>query len=77
MTDGTLVTTQQRAVIRFERHLPHPPETVFSALVDPAELAAWFPCTIDGDWREGSPLRFVVEQWPDEDARSGGNGKVA
>ena len=33
----------EEEVRRFERHLPHPPETVWEALTEPAELAAWFP----------------------------------
>ena len=38
--------------------LPHPPEKVWRALTEEAHLAAWFPTTIEGDFRAGAPLRF-------------------
>jgi uncharacterized protein YndB with AHSA1/START domain len=39
--DGTLVVTEDIAVIAFERRLGHPIEAVWAALTDPDELAAW------------------------------------
>jgi uncharacterized protein YndB with AHSA1/START domain len=44
--------------LRFERTLPHPPETVWRALTEPEQLAKWFPTTIDGERTPGAPLRF-------------------
>ena len=34
---------RRQAVLRFERRLAHPPEKVFRAISDPAELRHWFP----------------------------------
>ena len=45
------------------RHLPHPPERVFRALTEPAELGGWFPARVEGELREGASLVF------DEDGR--------
>jgi uncharacterized protein YndB with AHSA1/START domain len=39
--DGTLVVSGEIAVIAFERRLRHSIETVWAALTDPEELAAW------------------------------------
>ena len=51
MTDG-------RPTLRLERRLAHPVAAVWSALTEPAELARWFPSTIDGELREGARLSF-------------------
>lgn len=45
-------------VHKFERKLAHPPERVFRALTDEAELAEWFPAAVDGDLRDGARLEF-------------------
>jgi uncharacterized protein YndB with AHSA1/START domain len=39
--DGTIVVAREIAVIGFERRLRHPVETVWAALTDPDQLAAW------------------------------------
>lgn len=40
--EGTVSTTVEgRAVLRFERHLSHPPERVWAAVTQPAEMEAW------------------------------------
>ena len=57
--EGTLLTVEGRAVLRFERKLAHPPEKVWRAITEPDELAHWFPATIEGERRRGAPLRFV------------------
>lgn len=59
MDDGILEQTDRGWRLRFERHLPHPPEKVWRALTEPQHLAAWFPTTIEGDRRAGAPLRFA------------------
>jgi uncharacterized protein YndB with AHSA1/START domain len=56
---GTLEHTGDAPVVRFERRLPHPPERVWAALVEPEELAHWFPTTIEGERAAGAPLRFA------------------
>ncbi|SFO75478.1 SgcJ/EcaC family oxidoreductase [Actinomadura madurae] len=39
--DGTATQRDGRTLLRFERRLRHPPERVWRALTDPAELSAW------------------------------------
>lgn len=48
--------------VRFTRQLPHPIEKVWRAVTEPEHLAAWFPCTIDGERRAGAPLTFRFEE---------------
>jgi uncharacterized protein YndB with AHSA1/START domain len=59
---GTLEQNGDVSVLRYERHLTHPPERVWRALTEDAELAAWFPTTIEGPRRDGAPLRFSFRQ---------------
>jgi uncharacterized protein YndB with AHSA1/START domain len=40
--DGVLEERDGRAVLRFERHLAHPVDRVWTALTDPGELAGWW-----------------------------------
>jgi uncharacterized protein YndB with AHSA1/START domain/mannose-6-phosphate isomerase-like protein (cupin superfamily) len=47
--------------LRFERHYPHPPEKVWRALIEPAELKHWFPAAIEGERKAGAKLRFVFD----------------
>jgi len=58
MSYGRLEQTDGRWQLRFTRRLTGPPERVWRALVDPDELAEWFPTTIEGDCEPGAPLRF-------------------
>jgi uncharacterized protein YndB with AHSA1/START domain len=67
---ATLDTIGGKAVLRFERRLAHPPEKVFRAISDPAELAHWFPATVETELRAGAPIRFTFEQ-QDLDAPDG------
>lgn len=55
---GTLGTTDGRPVLRFERRLAHPPEKVWKAVTDPAEMAHWFPANIETELKIGAPMRF-------------------
>jgi uncharacterized protein YndB with AHSA1/START domain len=41
-TDGTVAHDGNQAVIRFERHLPHPVHEVWSALTEPARVVHWW-----------------------------------
>jgi uncharacterized protein YndB with AHSA1/START domain len=59
-----------RAVLRFERRLAHPPEKVWRAVTEPAELAHWFPARVEMDLRPGAPVHFVEED-PDIGESSG------
>jgi len=55
---GRLEPDGERAIVRFERHLAHPPSKVWRALTEPQHLAAWFPTTIDGERAAGARLAF-------------------
>lgn len=55
---GELERDEGRLVLRFRRRLEHPPEKVWRALVEPEQLEAWFPTTIEGERAAGAPLRF-------------------
>jgi uncharacterized protein YndB with AHSA1/START domain len=50
---------------RFTRQLAHPIDKVWRAVTEPEHLAAWFPCTIDGERRAGAPLTFRFEEGVD------------
>lgn len=53
---GTLTFDGDHVIMTFRRRLPHPIETVWAALTDPAERQAWFgETTIDGDRIEMLP----------------------
>src|SRR5437588_626651 len=65
---GTYETIDERPVLRFERGLAHPVDAVWRALTDPAELAHWFPSTVEVDeLRPGGRMafRFATEGVPD------------
>ncbi len=59
---GTLERRGDVSVLRYERHLAHPRERVWRAITEDADLAAWFPTTIEGPRRAGAPLRFSFRQ---------------
>jgi uncharacterized protein YndB with AHSA1/START domain len=59
---GTLERHGDVSVLRYERHLAHPQERVWRAITEDADLAAWFPTTIEGPRRKGAPLRFAFRQ---------------
>jgi uncharacterized protein YndB with AHSA1/START domain len=66
MTDhryGDLEIDGDHATITFRRHLPHPVETVWAALTDPAERAAWFGETVI-DGRAGGTIEMVADEPP-------------
>lgn len=65
MTDapGELVIDGDRATLRFERWLPHPVETVWTAITDPSERARWMgPTTIEP--RQGGHIDMVPADPP-------------
>jgi uncharacterized protein YndB with AHSA1/START domain len=59
---GTLERVGDVSILRYERHLAHPQQKVWRALTEDAELAAWFPTTIEGERRAGAPLHFAFRQ---------------
>jgi uncharacterized protein YndB with AHSA1/START domain len=61
---ATLERTSEGGLIHFERRLPYPIETVWSALTEPQRLADWWPpfaTDVVVDLREGGSLSF---DWP-------------
>lgn len=76
MTQATLQRSGPRPVLRFERHLPEPIETVWQSVTDPVEMRSWFPTHVVIDqWKVGAelthhfdeleidPLSGVVLEW--------------
>ncbi|MGH3759624.1 SRPBCC family protein [Actinophytocola sp.] len=60
MTEGaTLRTIDGQPVLRLERRLRHSPAKVWRAVTDPAEMAHWFPATVEAELRPGAPMRFT------------------
>ncbi len=51
-----------QSVLRYRRHLAHPPQKVWRALTEDAHLEAWFPTTIEGARRAGAPLHFAFRK---------------
>jgi uncharacterized protein YndB with AHSA1/START domain len=57
MTEATLITTEEKPLLRFERFLPRPVHDVWRAVTDPEQLRAWFPTRIEIDrWEPGATL---------------------
>lgn len=63
--DGTLTEWEGRPALRFERSLAVPPARVWTALVDPADTAAWHPTPFDLDeLAVGAAVRFRGDDMP-------------
>jgi uncharacterized protein YndB with AHSA1/START domain len=52
VSDATIIGESNRPAVRLERVLADPPPVVWKALVEPDELARWFPCKIVVDGGE-------------------------
>jgi len=63
---GSLETIGDQLTLRFDRHLRHPIERVWRALTDQADLAHWYPQTVEGEWRVGGKLTFLDSSMPDK-----------
>jgi uncharacterized protein YndB with AHSA1/START domain len=59
---GTLERAGDVSILRYERRLAHPQERVWRALTEDADLAAWFPTTVEGERVAGAGLRFSFRQ---------------
>jgi uncharacterized protein YndB with AHSA1/START domain len=71
MSEATLLRTGDRPVLRFERHLARPVDTVWRAVTDPVEMRSWFPTRIVIDeWKVGAELTHEFEE-PDIDPLPG------
>ncbi|SFW43653.1 SRPBCC family protein [Amycolatopsis australiensis] len=64
-----LLTDEERPALRLERRLKHPPEQVWRAITDPAELEHWFPAKVDVELRAGGAIHFT---FPGEDTSTTG-----
>jgi uncharacterized protein YndB with AHSA1/START domain len=63
VSEATLFKSGSRPVLRFERHLPKPVETVWRAVTDPTEMRTWFPTRIEIDeWRVGASLTHYFDE---------------
>jgi uncharacterized protein YndB with AHSA1/START domain len=57
MNEAILLTAGAKPVLRFERHLSRPVETVWRAVTDPQEMQAWFPTRIEIEaWQVGATM---------------------
>jgi uncharacterized protein YndB with AHSA1/START domain len=63
----SLTSVDGRTVLRMERALAHPPEKVWRALTDPAELAHWYPALVEADLRLDGAITFTFAD-DDEDS---------
>jgi uncharacterized protein YndB with AHSA1/START domain len=59
---GTYESYEGKPAVRFERVYPHPVERVWRSITVPEEMAAWFPCTVEVDLREGGAMRFTFDE---------------
>jgi hypothetical protein len=67
--NGSLETVDNRAVLRFERHLDHPVERVWRAITDPDELRHWFPPGEGLEVTESEPPRLLAGSWYGDEVR--------
>lgn len=67
--DGTLIDRGGTAVLVLERRYPHPPELVWRAVTEPAELAHWFPAEVELRLEPGAPITFRMAD--EDDATTG------
>jgi len=62
-SEATLLQSGERPVLRFERHLRQPVETVWRAVTDPVEMRSWFPTRIEIEaWKVGATLTHHFDQ---------------
>ncbi|MDQ5834699.1 MAG: hypothetical protein M3550_16865, partial [Actinomycetota bacterium] len=66
---GTLETTDNGYVLRFERRLDYSMERVWRALTEPGELSHWFPPGEDLQVTESEPPRLLAGSWYGDDLR--------
>lgn len=62
---ATMDTIGGRPVLRFERRLAHPPDKVWKAITDPAEMAHWFPAKVETELKVGATVRFHMDEIDD------------
>jgi uncharacterized protein YndB with AHSA1/START domain len=63
MREAVLLNADSRPVLRFERHLSRPVDTVWRAVTDPVEMRTWFPTRVEIEqWRVGARLTHHFDQ---------------
>lgn len=63
MKEATLISTGEKPVLRFERHLPEPIEAVWRMVTDPVEMRSWFPTRVEIDeWKVGAKLTHYFDE---------------
>jgi uncharacterized protein YndB with AHSA1/START domain len=63
MNDATLLSSGNRPVLRFERHLPRSIDDVWRAVTDPHEMVSWFPTRIEiSEWKVGASLTHHFDE---------------
>ena len=73
--EGRISIENDRAVLTFERRLPHPIERVWAAITDPAERARWMgQTTIDA--REGGTIEMTPTAPPIPDDQKRMTGQI-
>lgn len=59
-TIGTVLREGEKGTLVFSRRIRRPPEAVWKALTDPAELSAWYMTRASIDGRLGGAIDFVA-----------------
>jgi uncharacterized protein YndB with AHSA1/START domain len=59
---AVLLDREGRSVLRFQRLLAHPPERVWSALLEREDLEAWHPTPFELDPRKGGTITFLASK---------------
>jgi uncharacterized protein YndB with AHSA1/START domain len=63
VSEAILLKAGTRPVVRLERRLPKPVESVWRAVTDPAEMRSWFPTRIEIDeWKAGAELTHHFDE---------------
>ena len=57
---GQVLIEGEHATLSFQRQLRHPPEAVWEALTDPAQLRQWFMMVAKIDGRPGGKVEMVT-----------------
>ncbi len=63
---GTYIEHEGRPAVRFVRTYPHPAERVWRAVSEPAELAHWFPSSVEYEPRVGGAVRFSGDPYVED-----------
>jgi uncharacterized protein YndB with AHSA1/START domain len=63
---GTVEKTGDKHVLRYERRLDHPVETVWEALTDPDRLGEWLAAAEELELREGGRITLRWQNIPDD-----------